>query len=286
MPSDQSPTVRRRRLGAELKRLREEAGVTRDQAAERLDSWASKISRIEIGRSGIRKIDLEALLDLYRVDDQRLRDALVRLVRDGRKRGWWSDQKGVLDHVFFDFVTMEGEAEQLRSFENHVVPGLFQTEDYVRALCTGAGTHDGTVADGIVERRMERQKVLVREQPPHVTTVVHEAALHVMVGGAKVMKDQLLRLTEINDPQQSSIQVLPNVHGAHPGVEGSFLIVSYPDPVDWDVVFVDYMLGGTYVEEPGQVRQYCRTFEHLRSVALSSPQSNDLILRIARDLDR
>jgi transcriptional regulator with XRE-family HTH domain len=137
MPSDQSPTVRRRRLGAEMKRLREEAGVTREQAAERLDSWASKISRIEIGRSGIRKIDLEALLDLYRVEDQRLRDALVTLARDSRKRGWWSDQKGVLDRVFFDFVTMEGEAEQLRSFENHVVPGLFQTQT-TPVLCARA----------------------------------------------------------------------------------------------------------------------------------------------------
>jgi hypothetical protein len=133
---------------------------------------------------------------------------------------------------------------------------------------------------------MERQKVLQRAEPPRVTAVVHEAALHVLVGGAKVMKDQLLQLAEINDPQRTSIQVLPNAHGAHPSVEGSFLIVSYPDPVDWDVVFVDYMLGGRYVEEPDQVKQYRRTFEHLRSVALSSPQSNDVILRLARDLDR
>ena len=230
-------------------------------------------------------MDLEILLDLFGVHDAELRAALVTLSRESRKRGWWYDHKDAIDRAFFDFIAMEAEASHLRSYQNHVVPGLFQTEEYARAVYVGTGLHDDIAADNLVELRMERQKILLQDDAPRVTAVVHEAALRVLVGGPQTMKEQLLRLAEINDPQRTSIQVLPNAHGAHPSVEGSFLIMSYPGPANWDVVFVDHMMGGRYVEETEHVEQFCRSFDHLRSIALSLPQSNDLIRRLARELD-
>jgi transcriptional regulator with XRE-family HTH domain len=279
-------TVRSRRLGLELKELRERRGVKPEQVAERLGCARSKISRYENGKSGVRKPELEILLDFFDVRDQRLREALFALARTRRTRGWWQDYEGSLGHEFLELIKTEAEADNLRSFENHTFPGLCQSKSYAEALIRGAGlVRSPEDVDRFVDIRLQRQKMLQAPDSPQFVALVHESALHLRVGGAEVMRDQLRHLAEVNNPPHFSIQVIPNEHGAHPGIDGSFMIVTFADPTNLDVVVLDHMRGTQYVEADDDVARYLFAFDHLRSIALSVPQTNKLLLRQAQEYE-
>lgn len=278
MPRGTGPTVRRRRLAAELRRLREAADLTIDEVASKLECSASKISRIETGHVGVTPRDARDMLELYGVSGN-ARAELVQLAREARTRGWWHAYSEVFTGTF---VGLEADASSLRAFQALLVPGLLQTEDYARAVIRALrpDADEGDI-EKRVSARMERQRPLTDPAPPEYWAVIDEAVVHRSVGGPKVMAAQLRRLLELAALPHVTIQVVPFGTGAHPGMEGPFLILSFPEPADPDVVYVDATMGGAYLELPADVRRYSLMFDHLRAAALKPDDSVDLIARHA-----
>ncbi|MFF2020966.1 helix-turn-helix domain-containing protein [Streptomyces sp. NPDC058171] len=286
MSSHPRPTVRRRRLGGKLRQLREAAGVTAEQAAERIGGDKSKISRQENGRQGVSKLELEALFVLYRVEDEKLMTALNTLAREGRRKSWWASYSDLLAEPFQEQMTIESDAVRVFLFQPLLVPGLFQTREYAEESIRGVETSaSDEQIDSYVAVRMARQDIL-REKGPQVVCLLDEAVLRRTVGGPKVMAKQLQKLIELNNPAQLTIQVIPFGQGWHAGLDGAFSIFSYPDPMDLDVVSLAYLDGLLYLEEDGPVERYKLAFDQLRASALSSRQSMELIARVMRDLNK
>ncbi|MDJ0463119.1 helix-turn-helix transcriptional regulator [Streptomyces sp. H27-C3] len=285
MPAHPRPTVRRRRLGAELKRLREASNVSMDHAGEHIDGDKTKISRIENARQGIRPLELKALFALYAVEDEKLKTALLTLAREGKRKSWWQQYDEILSPHFQERLTLEADAVRVLAFQPVVVPGLLQIKGYAADVLRGA-SHPLTPEqiDAEVELRLERQSIFDREAPPQYVCILDEAILRREIGGPKVMAEQLQHLQEANDHSSISVQVIPNAHGSHAGFSGAFTVYSYPDPMELDVVGLDYLDGSLYLEEDGPVERYRRAFDQLRAAALSSRQSMDLISQVMRDL--
>ncbi|MEV7870381.1 helix-turn-helix transcriptional regulator [Streptomyces sp. NPDC088124] len=286
MPSHPRPTVRRRKVGGEFKRLREAAGIKMEQAAERIGGDKSKISRQENGRQGMTKLEVEALLALYGVDDHRLRTALTTLARESRRKGWWAQYSDLLPDVFQEQLSIESDAVRILIFQPLLVPGLLQTREYAEDVIRGVekSASDEQI-ESFISVRMDRQEVLRRKDAPQVLCLLDEAVLRRVVGGPKVMADQLEALIKRNNPPQLSIQIIPFGQGWHAGLDGAFSVFSYPDPMDLDVARVEYLDGALYLEDDGPVKRYQLTFDQLRATALPSGQSMDLIARAARDLN-
>ncbi|WJV48883.1 helix-turn-helix domain-containing protein [Streptomyces flavofungini] len=284
-PRHPQPTVRRRRLGSELKRLREAAKISMDQAAERIGGDKSKISRQENGRQGVTKLEIEALLDLYRVSDSKLKTALVTLAREGRRKNWWAPFSDILDERFQEHLSIEADAGRMLLFQPLLVPGLLQTREYAEVSIRGdEDSHSDEQVESHVSVRMGRQEILQRDSPPQLVCILDEAVIRRVVGSPKVMADQLRKLIEVNNPPRLSIQIIPFSQGCHAGLDGAFSVYSYPDPMDLDVVSLGYLDGLIYLEEDGPVERYKLAFDQLRSSALPSRQSMDLIAKAARSL--
>ncbi len=275
MARDHSPTVRRRRLAGELRRLRDQAQLTIDDVAEKLECSASKISRIETGHVGVTPKDTRELLKLYGVDADQL-EALVQLAREARKKGWWHTYNEVFTGAF---VGLEAETSSLRAYQALLIPGLLQTEDYMRAVIRAARP-DATDAqvEKRVKARLARQRLLTDPDPPRYWAVIDEAVLCRTVGGPKVMHAQLNWLAARATLPHVTIQVLPFQVGAHAGMEGPFLILGFPEQADPDVVYVDNTTAGIYLEEPSEILRYTLMFDHLRAAALAP---DDTLTRIA-----
>ncbi|MGW1206287.1 helix-turn-helix domain-containing protein [Streptomyces cyaneofuscatus] len=284
MPSHPRPTVRRRRLGAELKRLREKAGVRMEDAAERIGGDKPKISRQENGRQGVSKLEIEALLELYRVSDDRLRTALITLAREGRRKGWWAQYSDILPAGFQERLSIESDAARILTFQSMLVPGLLQTAEYATEVIRAAGK--SATEDQIksyIEVRASRQEILARDNPPQYVCLLDEAVLRREVGGPAVMAGQLGKILEVNNPPRLTIQVVPLSQGWHAGADGAFNIYSYPDPMDLDVVNLDYLDGALYLEEDLPVERYQLAFDELRATALASRQSMELVSSVRRE---
>lgn len=280
MARGHSPTVRRRRLASELRRLREAAGLTIDEVGEKLACSASKVSRLETGQVGVNPRDARELLRLYGVDGDQ-REALVVLAREARKKGWWHAYNEVFTGAF---VGLESEAATLRAFQALLVPGLLQTEDYTRAVIK-AVRPDAT--DGEVERRVaaraKRQKLLVESEPPQYWAVLDEAVLWRTIGGVRVHREQLRHICELAALPHVTVQVVPFGVGAHSGLEGPFLILGFPDPLDPDVAYVENTNSGVYLEQPEDVNRYTLLFDHLRAAAL---RPEDSLVMVEKMVDR
>ncbi len=278
-----SPTVRRRRLGSELRRLRELAGLTCEQAGERLGCSASKISRIETARVPARVADVQTLCQLYQAGSD-ASAVLVSLARESKTQGWWQRFDSALPDWFTTFVGLEAEAASIRTYEIQLVPGLLQTEGYARALFESSELSAPEEVESAVAIRRSRQEILRGENPPRYWAVLSEAALHRLVGGPSIMRDQLYYLTEISELRNVTIQVIPSHAGAHPGMSTPFVILSFPDRADPEVVFVDYLTGALYLEKPEELDQYNLAFNHLVAAAVSPVLSLDLIRATAKKL--
>ncbi|WP_164837697.1 helix-turn-helix transcriptional regulator [Streptomyces sp. B27] len=278
MPSHPRPTVRRRRLGAELKRLREKAGVSMEDAAERIGGDKPKISRQENGRQGVSKLEIEALLELYRVSDDRLRTALTTLAREGRRKGWWAQYSDILPAGFQERLSIESDAARILTFQSMLVPGLLQTTEYATEVIRAAGkSQTEEQIKSYIEVRASRQEILARPNPPQYVCLLDEAVLRREVGGPAVMVRQLDKILEVNNPPRLTIQVVPLSQGWHAGADGAFNIYSYPDPMDLDVVNLDYLDGALYLEEDLPVERYQLAFDELRAAALASRHSMKLV---------
>ncbi|WP_283900168.1 helix-turn-helix domain-containing protein [Streptomyces pakalii] len=276
--------MRRRRLGAELKRLREKAGVRMEEAAERIGGDKPKISRQENGRQGVSKLEIEALLALYGVSDERLRTALTTLAREGRRKGWWAQYSDILPAGFQERLSIESDAARILTFQPMLVPGLLQTVEYATEVIRSVDK-DVTEEerDSYIEVRKARQEIFARENPPQYVCLLDEAVLRREVGGPAVMAAQLDKILEMNNPPKLTIQVVPFSQGWHAGADGAFNIYSYPDPMDLDVVNLDYLDGALYLEEDQPVGRYQLAFDELRATALASRQSMELISAVKRE---
>ena len=275
-----SPTVRRRRLGAELRRYREAAGLTIDHVAVRLDCSASKISRLETGQTGASPRDVRDMLTLYQVGIAELED-LMAVARETRQRGWWQPYGSVLTGAYIGF---EAAAELIRSYEAQCIPGLLQTEGYARSLIQAA-THDRSSEeiDSRVRVRMERQALLTQDEPVTFWCVIDEAALLRRVGGPDVMRTQLARLEAASQMPNVTLQVLPLSIGEHPGMEGSFVLLRFPDRADPDTVYVTMATGGVFQEKADELGRYETIFNRLCHLALSPQDSTALVATMAKE---
>jgi transcriptional regulator with XRE-family HTH domain len=278
-----SPTVRRRRLGLVLRDLREARRITGEHAAREVERSASWLSRIETGRIGLRLRELHDLLDLYRVEDQQVRDELEVLAREGRQRGWWSKYGESLPQPYSIYVGFEAEASALWIYETMVVHGLLQTEDYARAMFQlGTESLDSQVVEDRVKVRMDRQAVLYRPDPLRLSVVLEEAVLHRSFGGRDVLRGQLECLVRVTERKNVEICVVPFGRGIPTAGAGPFTVVQFADS-DPKIVYVEGLTGGTY-EEGEHAELYVALFDHLRSVALSTTESTDMIKRVLERL--
>ncbi|MEW2167562.1 helix-turn-helix transcriptional regulator [Streptomyces sp. NPDC007084] len=278
------PAVRRRKLGAELRALRTGTGLTSGQAARLLGWHQSKVSRIETGTSGVKPADVERLLDAYGVADAELRELLVVLAgAEGNGRHhWWHAYRGVLPPAYRDFISLESEASVMRTLETSVVPGLLQTPEYARAVTRAAvdGLAESEL-DTLVEVRLARQDVLTADRPLELCAVLDEAVLRREVGGPEVMARQLRRLREAAALPQVRLQVLPFSAGAHIGITGPFVVFSFSNTTDLDVVVLDHLTSSLYLERKEDLQAYTEAFDTLRFHALSPEDSLDYIAGIS-----
>jgi transcriptional regulator with XRE-family HTH domain len=279
-----SPTVRRKRLTVELRRLREQAGLTCEDVGRLLECSGTRISRMETGRIGARPGDVRELLELYGVTGAEA-DSLVQLARDARRKGWWHTYGRVLPPWFEAYVGLESDAARLHDFQPSVVPGLLQTEDYARAILRSAPDADGAQEiDLRVALRMRRQAILDRPEPPQVQVVLGESVLLMQVGGPAVMRAQLLRLADLAAWPGLTLQVLPLRTMAHAQPVGPFTMLEFADPADPTMVYLEHLTGSLLLEEEEEVQRYRAMFDHLRAEALGAGPSADLIARTAAGL--
>jgi transcriptional regulator with XRE-family HTH domain len=279
----QTPTVRLRRLAAELRALRASSGLTRDEVVERTGINAVTMYRIEHARVRPQTRTLRTLLDLYGVDKDQQTE-LVGLLRDARERGWLHAYQSELPEQYMNFIGFEGEAESAWEYESLFVPGLLQTEDYARSVISG--TLPFASRDEVerrVEVRIERQEVLRNENPLRLWSIVDEAALRRQVGKTAVMRAQLRHLIEACELPNITFQVIPFDAGAHPGMAGSFIVLQFTEEAIPDVIYVETMAGELFLEEESDIRRYKLVFEHLRAVSASPDASRSLLAALATE---
>ncbi len=270
MTTRRSPTVRRRRLGLELRRLRESAGITIDAVAERLECSSSKISRIETGHTGATPRDVRDILAVYGVDGAPAED-LVQVAREARQKGWWHLYGTVLTSAY---VGLEAAASEIRAYEGQVVPGLLQVDEYARAMIRRARPDiSDAETDRRVHVRMARQSLITQSDPLRLWVVLDEAVFNRSVGGHAVMRRQLDHLVMVSGLPNVTVQVLPFAVGAHAGMDGSFAILGYEEPADPDVVFAANAAGGLFLEKDEELRRFHFIFDHLRASALPPDES-------------
>jgi transcriptional regulator with XRE-family HTH domain len=286
MPARPSPTVRGRRLSHELRKIREERSLTIEQVSERSGGdWnASTISRWETGDRRIRPIDLRRLLDLYEIHGDK-REVLLTLARQARERGWWRSFSDAVPEWFEVYLGLEAEAAVIHHYEAELVPGLLQTADYYRAFMRAApAAGDDETIERKAAVRLARQERLTGDDPPTFWAVMNEAVIRRVVGGPATMRAQLHHIAEMASLAHVSVQVLPFRAGAHPAMDGSFIVLSFPEPADPDVVYLESQAGSLYVERPSEVARYASVFSHLIAKALDPDESRDLIARAAAEM--
>jgi transcriptional regulator with XRE-family HTH domain len=288
------PAVRRRKLGEELRALRDRSGLTSGEAALLVGWHQSKISRIETGRSGVKPEDIRLLLDAYGevvgAQQRALLEALaVSAAGPGPDRGpghrqWWHDYRGLLPQEYRDFISLEAGARSARTVELSVVPGLLQTPDYARAVTRAAlGGLPEPKVDALVAVRLARQSVLRADPPLKLSAVLDEAVLRRQIGGPGVMAAQLRRLVEVARLPQVHLQVLPFSVGGHLGLTGPFVIFSFPNIADLDVVVLDHLTSSLYLERKEDLEAYGAAFRTIQAHALPPQDSSDLISTLADD---
>lgn len=280
MSERRSPTIRRRRLGAELRQHREAAGVTIETVAERLECSASKISRIETGHTMASVRDVRDMLEIYGVTGAE-RDELIQIAREARQKGWWHPYSTVLTGAY---VGLEAAAGSIRAYEQQVVPGLLQTEEYARALIRAA--RPDITAEEVEKRvrvRRNRQSLLSQDDPIDLWVVLDETVVSRPVGGDAVMRAQLEYLVKAADLPNVTLQILPFEAGAHAGMDGTFTILDFPEPGDPAVVYAENATGGLFLEKPEELQKYVFIFDHIRAAAMRPEESVDLIAKLAKE---
>ncbi|MFI0374285.1 helix-turn-helix domain-containing protein [Actinomadura sp. 1N219] len=278
-----SPTVRRRRLAAIMRQLRKDAKKTREEAATFASISPVTISRIEAAAHNPKPGDIAMLCKFYALGEQET-DELVTLARQCRIKGWW--QKYDVPEIVSAYTGLEEEADSMRQYSLDVIPGLLQTDAYVRAMAAAElRTYSEEEIDRMVDVRMKRQERLGGDGPLKSWFVVNEDAIRRRVGGSGVMRGQLQHLVAASCRDNVDLQVLPFETGAHPAIaNGGFSILGFPEQVDPDVVYLELRLNALYLEQPAEIATYSTLFDQLRARALGPEESRSLIKEEAKDL--
>ncbi|MEU4178211.1 helix-turn-helix transcriptional regulator [Streptomyces sp. NPDC026589] len=279
-----APTVRRRQLGRTLRAMREQRGLKQEDIATasggRLNG--AKISRIETAKTAASAGDVATILDALGVTDESLRSSLLKLTREGARRGWWQSYRNVLSPAYEDLISLESEADQISTWQPSVIPGLLQTGEYARqiiaATAMSAAVEDRV--DALVEVRLARQSVLTREDPLTLWAIIGESALRTQCSDDRIMHDQLGRLLALAARPTITVQVLPSAAAPHVGQMGAWSILGYGAHADLSVVHVESLTSALYVEERDDVAMYQDAAEQLRAAALSTGKSVDMIREI------
>lgn len=278
------PTVRLRRLAAELRRLRSAVGLSREQVEEQTGVNEGTLYRIETARARPQRRTLVALLDLYGVGEP-LKTDLIELSRAADGQGWSRPYQWQLPGEYAAYISFEAEARAVHNYESLFIPGLLQTPDYARALSEGVlpGATEAEI-DERVQARAERQKLLDGDDPLTLWAVVDEAAVRRVVGDRRVMAAQLEHVVSMTRQPNVTVQVIPFDAGAHPGMPGAFVNMEFRDEGDPDLVYVDTLAGDIFLETEDDLRRYRSMFDHLRAGALSPTRSADLITSLKEGL--
>jgi transcriptional regulator with XRE-family HTH domain len=263
-----------------LRRRREGAGITIDIVAEQLECSASKISRIETGHTTATPRDVRDMLGVYGVVGAE-QEELIQISREARQKGWWHPYTAVLTGAY---VGLEQAARSIRAYEQQVVPGLLQTEEYAKAMIRAARP-DITMeeVDRRVRVRLNRQSLLSQDDAIDLWVVLDEAVLSRPIGGDEVMRAQLERLVEAAGLPNVTLQLLPFETGAHAGMDGTFAILDFPEPGDPDVVYAENATGGLFLEKSEELRKYIFIFDHIRAAALRPEESVNMIRRLTKE---
>ncbi|MFC8506526.1 helix-turn-helix domain-containing protein [Streptomyces sp. NPDC057411] len=283
MPPRSTPTARQQRLGHELRKLREQSGMSAQQAAALLGVDRTRIPHIESGRFGISPERVRTLAFNYGCPDTGLVDLLAAMAQE-RDRGWWEQHRGLLPPALIDIAELEFHASGLHTAVTTHIPGLLQTEEHARAVFDTADPPlPGPDLEARVALRLRRQEVLDRDRPTSYEAVIHEAALRMQFGGPKVARAQLEYILERSERETISVRVIPFTAGGFPGAGQSFTYVSAPVP-QLDTVQLDSSHGSLLLDTDMQLRRYRGLLERLRGLCLPLPASRDFIRTIAQDL--
>jgi transcriptional regulator with XRE-family HTH domain len=279
------PTVQRMLVGARLRRLRTELGLSREEAAQAIRASEWKIHRLENGQVGFKDRDIIDLLARYGVSDPAEVADFLTLAREANTPGWWQHYGDVLPSWFRTYVDLEQAATLIRTYEGQFVPGLLQTDDYMRAVVRGAHLEEsGEEVGRRVRLRLARQMLLTRQGPPRLWAVVDEAALRRPVGGREVMRGQLERLIEATKLPNVTLQILPFASGAHPAMVGSFAVLRFPDQELPDIVYLEHLTSALYLNKPDEVDQYLHVMESICVRAAAPDQTVELLDQILAEL--
>jgi Domain of unknown function (DUF5753)/Helix-turn-helix domain len=280
------PTVLRILLGSQLRKLREAAGVTPDRAGYEIRASRSKISRMEHGRVSFKERDVADLLTLYGITDERERRHMLSVAQHASSQGWWARYDDVMPDWFETYVGLEQATSLIRSYELQFVPGLFQTEQYARAV-TVLGHRSAPAAE--IERRVSlrltRQEILTRpKSPPRIWAVVDESALRRPLGGRDVMRDQLRHLIEVTELPQVTLQVMPFDRGGHSAAGGSFAILRFADDELPDIVYIEQLTGALYLDRPEEIDHYREVMNSLSAEAETPAESERQLKRLIKTI--
>jgi hypothetical protein len=278
------PTVHRMLVGSQLRRLRIEAGITREQAGEAIRASEWKIHRLENGQVSFKERDVVDLLRLYGVTDPGEVASLVVLAREANAPGWWQQYGDLLPQWFRAYVDLESAATLIRTYEGQLVPGLLQTEDYLRAVIGGAHLGESPEeAERRVALRVRRQALLEQAGGPRVWAVIDEAALRRPVGGPGVMRGQLERLIEATKLPNVTLQILPFTAGAHPAMVGAFSILRFADQELPDVVYIEHLTNALYMDRRDDVTHYLHVMDSVSTRADPPDQTVDVLHQLLQE---
>ncbi|MFD7434179.1 helix-turn-helix domain-containing protein [Streptomyces sp. NPDC059861] len=276
------PTTRRRQLGADLRRLREAKGLTLEEAGARVGISKATLSRYETKEGPVKWPAVDALCREYDASAEECQ-ALVELAKGARIQGWWRSLADPIPESMNLMLTLEDEVVREDHYACMYIPGLLQTRAYAEAVHRASEVQcSEREVQHMVDIRMRRQELLERDEPPHIWSVIDEAALRRCVGGQRVMQDQLRHLLTMSERPHITVQVLPFAKGAHAAAVGSFAVLRGPSH-ELDVVYVDLLGGGLFIEKPKELDRYRLAFEYLSAQALDFESSADIIDRISKE---
>lgn len=278
-------TVLRMLLGHRLRRFREAAGITADEAGYEIRGTRSKISRMECGRVGFKARDVADLLTLYGITDEQVRAGMLSLAKQAKTPGWWTSYGDVLADWFEAYPGLEAAASLIRSFELQFVHGLFQTEAYARAVTLlGHKAASAEEIDRRVRLRLKRQELLTRPEPPRVWAVLDEAALRRPVGGSAVLRTQLHHLVEVAQLPRVTLQVVPFRRGGHAAAGGSFTVLRFGEADLPDIVYIEQLTSALYLDARKDVDHYMEVMDRLSAEALTPAHTARFLREITREI--
>jgi hypothetical protein len=279
-----APTARRIVLGAQLRRLREAADISRADAGYQIRGSDSKISRMELGRVGFKERDVVDLLTMYGVNDENERAFLIDMVRKSNERGWWHRFTDLMPDWFSNFVGLEESASLIQNYEVLFMPGLLQTEEYIRAVVShGQPAHLDDQTERRVQLRLQRQKLLFRQGAPRLWAVVDESVLHRPIGGPAALRRQLDHLLDVTKQPNITLQVVPYAMSGY-SAEGPFSMLRFAEPTLPDVVYIEHLSGALYLDRPYEIEVYGRVIDRLAVDAETPEHSRQLVTKIRQEL--